>query len=334
LTTKAPRTFPVLLREFFLQYLGHQKNASPRTIEAYRDTFRLLLAYAKRVLKKSPVEIVLGDLNAPFLLGFLDHLERERRNCIRTRNARLTALRSFLRYASCRDVTELPSLQQSLAIPMKRHNKPMLGFLSRGEIEAVLAAPDRSTWSGHRDFVLMSVAYNTGARVSELVGLNVEDVDPERGRWIRVLGKGRKLRQVPLWKSTAKVLRQWLDRCGGSPRDPVFPNRRGQRLTRSGVEKRLRAAVRRASLKCPQLANRRVSPHTLRHTTAMHLLQAGVDLNSIALWLGHASPSTTHAYVEADLTMKERTLRKLEQPSTRAHRFHATDRLLSFLDGL
>lgn len=333
-STRASPTFATLLQDFFLQSLSTQKGASSRTIEAYRDTFRLLLAYAQKRLKKPPVQLTLGDLAAPFLLEFLDHLERERGNCVRTRNARLTAVRSFLHYASSRDITELPVLQRSLAIPMKRYDKPLLGFLSRAEMEAVLAAPDRNTWSGDRDFVLLSVAYNTGARVSEIVALNVEHVELERGRWVLIHGKGRKQRQVPLWKSTTVLLKQWLARRGGTPNDPVFPNRRGQRLTRSGIEKRLRVAVNAASRTCPSLANRRISPHTLRHTTAMHLLQAGVDLSSIGLWLGHVSPGTTHAYVEADLEMKERTLGKLAPPSTRAHRFRADDRLLAFLSSL
>jgi integrase/recombinase XerD len=332
-SAKASPTFPALVQDFFLQALGCQRGASPRTIEAYRDTFRLLLAYAQKRLKKSPVDFALRDLDASLLLGFLDHLENDRGNSVRTRNARLTAVRSFLHYASLRDVTELPALQRSLAIPMKRFDKPLLGFLSRQEMESILAAPDRSTWSGERDFVLFSTAYNTGTRVSELAALKVEDVDLAH-RWIRILGKGRKLRQVPIWKSTAILLKSWINRCNGGPSDPVFPNRQRKHMTRSGVEKRLRAAVRVAVAVCPSLVGRKISPHTLRHTTAMHLLQAGVDLSSIALWLGHTNPSTTHAYVESDLAMKERTLNKLAPPSARSQRFHADDRLVAFLNGL
>jgi integrase/recombinase XerD len=327
-------TFPVLMQDFFVEHLGCQKAVSARTIESYRDTFRLLLGFARKRLKKPAVEIALSDLDAPLLLEFLGHLEKDRGNSVRTRNARLTAIRSFLHYASLRDVTQLPVLRRSLAIPMKRFDRPMLGYLSREEIEAVLAAPDRSTWSGERDFVLLSVAYNTGARVSELVALNVEDVELEKGKAIRVLGKGRKLRSIPVWKTTAALLKSWITSRAAAPRDPVFPNRQGQRMTRSGVEKRLHATVRRATATCPSLKSRKISPHTLRHTTAMHLLQAGVDLNSIALWLGHVNPSTTHAYVEADLAMKERTLHKLAPPSARSKRFHADDRLTAFLDSL
>ncbi len=334
-SAKASPTFPALVQDFFLQALGCQRGASPRTIEAYRDTFRLLLAYAQKRLKKSPVDFALRDLDASLLLGFLDHLESDRGNSVRTRNARLTAVRSFLHYASLRDVTELPALQRSLAIPMKRFDKPLLGFLSRQEMESILAAPDRSTWSGERDFVLFSTAYNTGTRVSELAALKVEDVDLAH-RWIRILGKGRKLRQVPIWKSTAILLKNWIKRCNGGPSDPVFPNRQRKHMTRSGVEKRLRAAISPCSRRHLPLRSsvEASAPHTLRHTTAMHLLQAGVDLSSIALWLGHTNPSTTHAYVEADLAMKERTLNKLAPPSARSQRFHADDRLVAFLNGL
>ncbi len=327
-------TFPVLVQDFFLKHLGSQKGASPRTVESYRDTFRLLLAYARKRLKKPAVEILLTDLDAPLLLDFLGHLETDRGNSVRTRNARLTAIRSFLHYASFRAVAQLPVLRRSLSIPMKRFDKPMLGYLSRDEMDAVLAASDRSTWSGERDFVLLSVAYNTGARVSELLALNVEDVELDKGRAIRVLGKGRKLRSIPLWKSSAALLKSWIKSRPSAQSAPVFPNRGGQRRTRSGVEKRLRTVVRRAAATCPSLKGRKISPHTLRHTTAMHLLQAGVDVNSIALWLGHVNPSTTHAYVEADLAMKERTLQKLAPPSSGSRRFRADDRLLAFLNGL
>jgi integrase/recombinase XerD len=326
--------FAGLLHDFFLRHLMVEKGASSRTVEAYRDAFRLLLSYAEKRLKKQPVEVELADLNPTLLLGFLDSLEKERGNSVRTRNARLAALKSFLRYAAARDVTSLPVVQPSLAIPVKRCDKPLLGFLSRDELQAVLGACNRGTWSGERDYVLLSVAYNTGARVSELVGLKVEDVELVRGASVRILGKGRKLRQVPLWKGTAALLRTWLDRTGKHSDDPLFPNRWGRPMTRSAVAKRLRLVVEAASATCPSLAGRRISPHTLRHTTAMHMLQAGVDVTTLALWLGHADPATTHAYVEADLTMKEKALQKLLPPGHRRRRFRAGDRLLAFLDGL
>jgi integrase/recombinase XerD len=333
-TTSVRPGFAALLRDFFLRHLMVERGASLRTVEAYRDAFRLLLSYAEKRLKKQPVEVELADLAPALLLGFLDSLEKERGNSVRTRNARLAALKSFLRYAAARDVTSLPDLQPSLAIPVKRCDKPLLGFLSRDELQAVLAACNRDTWSGDRDYVLLSVAYNTGARVSELVGLKIRDVELVRGTSVRILGKGRKLRQVPLWKDTATLLRIWLSRIGKQAEDPVFPNRWGRPMTRSAVEKRLALVAEAASTTCPSLAGRRISPHTLRHTTAMHMLQAGVDVTTLALWLGHADPATTHGYVEADLAMKEKALQKLQPPSHRQRRFHPGDRLLAFLDGL
>lgn len=326
--------FPVLVRDFFERHLIAQKGVSPRTVEAYRDALRLLFAYTTKNLKKKPVEVTLTDLDALVLLRFLESLEKDRGNSVRTRNARLAALKSFLRYAASRDIAALPVLQRSLAIPTKRYDKPLLGFLSRVEIDALLSICDRGTWSGERDYVLLSLAYNTGARVSELVGLKIDDVDLVRTTSVRIVGKGRKLRQVPLWKNTAAVLRSWIERVPRAGADPVFPNRWGKPLTRSGVAKRLHSIVNRASAGCPSLAGRRISPHTVRHTTAMHLLQSGVDITSLALWLGHASPTTTHGYVEADLSMKEKALRMLEAPSRRPTRFRPGDRLLAFLEGL
>ncbi len=331
----APRpNFAALLHDFFLRHLIVEKGASPHTIAAYRDAFRLLLAYTEKQLKKAPVEVVLADFGPALLLGFLDHLEKQRGNSVRTRNARLAALRSFLQYAGSRDVLSLPEIQPSLSIPAKRYDRLLLGFLSREELDAVLAACDRHRWSGERDYVLLSVAYNTGARVSELVGLKIQDVDFVRGASVRILGKGRKLRQVPLWNRTAAVVRNWLGRISADAEQPLFPNRWGRPMTRSAVEKRLRLLVSAACATCPSLAGRRISPHTLRHTTAMHMLQAGVDVTTLALWLGHADPATTHAYVEADLAMKERALRKLEPLGRGRPRFRAGDRLLAFLDHL
>lgn len=334
MTPRESSSFPQLLRDFFLQHLTAQKGVSPRTVESYRDAFRLLFAFVERERRKIPSALTLSDLDAPLLVAFLDWLEKSRGNSTRTRNARLAALKSFLHYAGGRDIAALPVIQRALSIPTKRHDKPLLGFLSAAEIAALLAAPDRSSWVGERDFVLLSTAYNTGARVSELVALSIQDVELERGPSVRILGKGRKLRQVPLWKSTAVALRRWLSRRAPDPIAPVFPNRAGERMTRSNVEKRLKVAQRVAGTACPSLRSRSISPHTLRHTTAMHLLQAGVDIATIALWLGHASTVTTHGYVEADLEMKERALAKLGAPRSQRARFKPDDRLLVFLDGL
>jgi integrase/recombinase XerD len=326
--------FPSLLQDFFCQRLIGQRNVTARTVAAYRDTFRLLLRYAESRLHRSPVTIKLSELDAPLILGFLDHLEHDRGNCARTRNLRLAAIRSFLHYAAYCDPAALPTVQRVLAIPTKRFDKPLLGFLSRPEIQVILEAPDRSTWSGQRDHVMLTTFYNTGARVSEIIALCVGDLDMDHGASVRICGKGRKQRATPLWRSTAKLLRDWLKRIGRDPEAPIFPNRYGRPLSRSGVEQRLRIAVAIAEERCASLGGRRISPHTLRHTTAMHLLQSGVDLTVIALWLGHESPATTHQYVEADLAMKERALALLQEPSTRRQRFHASDRLLAFLDGL
>lgn len=327
--------FPSLLQDFFCQRLIGQRNVTARTVAAYRDAFRLLLRYAESRLHRPPTAVTLADLDAPLILGFLDHLEKERGNCARSRNLRLVAIRSFLRYASYRDPTALPTVQRALAIPMKRFDRQLLGFLSHPEMEAILDAPDRSTWSGQRDHVMLTTLYNTGARVSEIVGLRVADLDPGAGSGasVRIRGKGRKERVTPLWRSTAKLLSDWLDRVSRDPGAPLFPNRHGRPLSRSGVEQRLRAAVTIAEERCPSLRGRSISPHTVRHTTAMHLLQSGVDLTVIALWLGHESPATTHRYIEADLAMKERALKSLQEPPARHLRFRATDRRLSFLDG-
>ena len=301
---------------------------------SYRDTFRLLLKYAEQRMRKAPEALTLADLDAPAILGFLDQLQKERGNSARTRNLRLVAVRSFLRYASYRDPAALPTIQRVLAIPMKRFDRPLLGFLSHEQMQAVLDAPDRTTWSGQRDHVMFSTFYNTGARVSEIIGLRVNDVELDRTAAVHIRGKGRKQRVTPLWRGTARLLRDWLVRQHRDGDAPVFFNRAGHALSRSGVEQRLRVTVAVAQKRCPSLRGLSVSPHTIRHTTAMHLLQSGVDLTVIALWLGHESPETTHHYVEADLTMKERALASLQEPPGRSLRYRASDRLLAFLDGL
>jgi site-specific recombinase XerD len=268
------------------------------------------------------------------VLDFLDHLETERGNSVRTRNARLAAIHSFMRYASIRDPASLPTTQRVLAIPAKRFDRPVLGYLTREQVTAILAAPDRGTWSGHRDAVLLATAYNTGARVSELTGLQVRDVLLDRQTAVHLHGKGRKQRAIPLWKNTATELRGWLHRINSAPDAPVFPNRAGAPLTRSGVRDRLNRAVAIAEQRCPSLHGQHITPHTLRHSTAMHLLQSGTDLAVIALWLGHSSPAITHQYLEADLATKEAALQRLADPSATPTRFHPSDRLLAFLDSL
>jgi integrase/recombinase XerD len=327
-------SFPTLLQDFFCQRLIAQRQASGRTVASYRDAFRLLLRYATTRTGKAPTALTLADLDAPLVLGFLSHLESQRGNGPRSRNARLAAVRSFMRYASFQDPASLPVIERVMAIPMKRFDRPLLGFLTKEEMDAILDIPARSTWTGQRDYVMLATFYNTGARVSEIAALRRRDIAQGSHATVHLHGKGRKQRVVPLWRSTAAALATWLRR---DPRDataPLFPNHRGASLSRSGIEHRLRVAVGAAAARCPSLVGRRVSPHTLRHTTAMHLLTAGVDITVIALWLGHESPATTHMYVEADLAMKERALRKLQPPTRKALRYKASDRLLSFLDGL
>ncbi|MCR4427414.1 MAG: site-specific integrase [Firmicutes bacterium] len=333
-TTTSPPSFPRLVQEFFSVYLLEQHNASQHTIASYRDTFRLLLQYSAKRLGKKPSDLTLTDLDASLVLGFLDHLETERGNSVASRNARLAAIRSFLNYAGFRDPSALAGVQRVRAIPNKRYDRLLLGFLSREEMQAILDAPDCSTWSGQRDHAMLATFYNTGARVSEVVSLQVKDVDLEHRRCIQIVGKGRKQRQVPLWKSTVGILKSWRRQLPNNESAPLFPNRFGQPMTRSGVESRLNEAVRTARERQPSLDGRKISPHTLRHTTAMHLLQSGVDITVIALWLGHESIETTHRYIEADLEMKRKALETVSEPVIPRHSYQPPDRLLAFLESL
>jgi len=326
--------FPRLLQDFFLRWLVAQRGASRHTVASYRDTFELFLRFAETRTGRSAANLTLVDLDAPVVLDFLDHMERDRGISVRTRNVRLTAIRSFARYAASRDPASLPVLQRLLAIPAKRCDRPVLGYLSREEIQAVLDAPDPCTWSGRRDIVLLNTLYNTGARVSEVTAARVADVLLDRQPSLLLHGKGRKERLAPLWPRTAKLLRDWLAFIRGRPEDPVFPNRQGKPLHRSGVRQRLDDAVRVAARRCPSLDRKHVSPHSVRHTTAMHLLQAGVDLTVIALILGHEDVATTHRYLESDLAMKQAALQRVQSPCSRIPRFRASNRVLAFLDQL
>lgn len=328
-------SFSTLLQRFFIEHLGRQRAVSPRTIAAYRDTFRLLLKFAETTISKAPTTFTLADLNAKLILDFLDHLERNRNNGTRSRNARLAALRSFLKYAAHYDLTALGVIEQALAIPMKRFDRPLLGFLSRQEMQAILDAPDHDSWAGRRDRALFNFLYNTGARVSEAIGLRIADVVVDGTPVAHLQGKGRKERSVPLWRSTAALIRDWKKQLSGATsQDYLFPNRNRLKLTRSSVTQRLALAVDAAVAECPQLSERTISPHTFRHTTAMHLLQSGVDITVIALWLGHESPATTHMYIEADISMKERALSKLQPIETSNARYRPPDQLMQFLQSL
>lgn len=331
-----PKTpsFAWLVQQFFTEYLVEQRALSPCTVACYRDAVMLFLGFAGRTLGKGPSALRLVDIQPDLILAFLDHLERERHNAVRSRNLRLTALRAFLKFAGRRDVSALHIVEQALALPMKRSDRPMLGYLTREEMLAVLGQPG-SGWTSQRDHLLLAMLYNTGARVSEIIGVRVLDVVLEGAACVHLHGKGRKERAVPLWKSTVQEIRAWL-RINPCLRGEaaLLPNRDGLAMTRCNVSQRLDLAVSRAAARLPSLANRPVSPHVLRHTTAMHLLQSGVPFNVIALWLGHESTNTTHRYVEADLAMKEKALARLEAPDTKLRRFRAPDSLMRFLQTL
>jgi site-specific recombinase XerD len=330
----SPLSFGNLLQDFFCQYLMNQRNLSPRTVASYRDAFRLLLNFVKERKRKSPAKIQMADLDPACIVAFLRHLEHDRRNGARSRNARLMAIRCFLKYAATREPTCLTVVQRVLAIPGKRFDRPALVFLSQAEIQAILESPDSGTFSGARDRVLLALMYNSGARVSEIASLRVSDLTLGPGASLRLHGKGRKERSVPLWKSTARLLRQWIQRIGSNPDAALLPNAANGYMTRSGIAKRFANAVRSAQRSTPSLQGRQISPHTIRHTTAMHLLQSGVDITVIAIWLGHSSTTTTHHYVEADLLMKQKALGKLQQPRARLKRYKPSDALMSFLQSL
>lgn len=334
MSTKVPQGFAVLLQRFFLQRLIQQQHVTARTVTAYRDSFRLLLGFAHRQLGKQPSNMTLEDLNPTFILTFLAHLEVDRHNCARSRNARFAAIRSFMEYVSFEEPSALALAQSVLAIPMKRFEQPLVGFLSREHIEAILAAPDANSWTGQRDRVMLTTLYNTGARVSELIGMRMSDLTLEPTAWVRIQGKGRKERSVPLWSDTARELKRWLRQYPRMPEQPLFPNRSGTPLTRIGLTERLKLAVHGAAQRFPELAKRRVFPHLVRHSVAMHMLQSGVDITVIALWLGHESPVTTHRYVEADLEMKDRALKLLQAPSCAPVRYRPKDDVLRFLQSL
>ncbi|CZT37712.1 MAG TPA: integrase [Agrobacterium sp.] len=328
-------SFPTLLQRFFVDHLRQQRAVSPCTVAAYRDTFKLLLAFAEKRIGKSPTNLTLPDLNADLILAFLDHLERDRANSVRSRNARLSAIRVFLKYAAHEDLTALAVIERSLAVPQKRHDKAVLGYLARPEVEAIINAPDPKTWAGRRDRALFTFLYNTGARVSEAIDLRIGSVILETAPVVHLHGKGRKRRSVPLWNETARTLKRWiqdLHDCG--PDAYIFPNSSGTRLSRSSVRQRLDLAVGAAGGGVPSILAKAISPHTFRHTTAMHLLQSGVDLTVIALWLGHEDISTTHIYMEADLAMKEEALSRLQPVSPTGVRYRPPDKLMAFLQAL
>jgi len=327
-------SFPSLLQSFFTDRLLRQRQASPHTIAGYRDCFRLLLQFAKKRLSKMPSQIRIEDLDAPFLGLFLDHLESTRKNSARTRNVRLGALHSFFRYVALEEPAHALHCQRILAVPNKRHVRRPIEFLSREEIDALLAVPNRSTWVGRRDRTLLLVAVQTGLRVSELIGLTCQDVVLGTGAHVRCLGKGRKQRCTPLRPETAKMIDAWLRERHGQPEDPVFPSIRGGRLSRDAIECLLTKYTHLAARSCPSLKRKRVSPHVCRHAAAMDLLHHGVDRSVIALWLGHESVKSTQMYLHADIRLKEKALARTAPLGVKQARYRPCDKLLSFLEGL
>jgi site-specific recombinase XerD len=323
-----------LLQTFFVERLQRQRQASPHTIAAYRDAFRLLLGFAEKRLGKPPSRLLLADVDAPFVSAFLDHLEKDRGNSPRSRNARLAAIRSFFRFAAMHEPAHGALIQRVLAIPQKRFDRDLVTFLNRAEIDALLAAPDRATRLGRRDYALLALAVQSGLRVSELVAMRVEDLVFGTGAHVRCRGKGRKERCTPLTRQTASVIRAWLAEKPANATDRVFHSQRGIPLGRDAVERLVSKHADTAARRCPTLARKHVTPHVLRHSTAVGLLEAGVDRAVIALWLGHESVETTQMYLDADLAMKERALARTAPSRVGPARFRPRDSLLAFLEAL
>lgn len=322
------------LQAFFTDRLISQRRASPHTVGAYRDTFRLLLGFAAERTHKHPCDLDIDDVDAPLVAAFLDHLERDRRNSVRTRNNRLAAIRSLFSWAALRHPEHAASIQRVLAIPTKRSERNLVTFLTEDEVDALLAACDRSTWTGRRDHAMALLAVQTGLRVSELISLTCDDVVLGVGAHVHCIGKGRKERRTPLVPSTVRVLRVWLAERSGSPSDPLFPTVTGKNLSRDAIEHRIAHYVAIAGTSCPSIRTKHVTTHTLRHTAAMRLLLSGVDVTVIALWLGHEQVSTTNIYLHADMSQKEQAIARVEQPDTTPGRYRPPDQLLAFLEAL
>ena len=322
------------LQAFFTDRLTRQLQASPRTIASYRDTLKLLLAFVNEQTGKPPARLDWEDLNEPIISRFLDHLETARGNSARTRNLRLTAIRSLFKYAALRHPEHAATIAQVLAIPPKRHQKRQISFLTAEESAALIAAPDLSRWEGRRDQAIFTLTLQAGLRVSELLGLNVGDIVLGTGAHLRCEGKGRKQRTVPLTGPAQRVLSAWIAERGGGPADPLFATRAGRRLSRDAIEQRVTVHAVVAAKSCPSLAGKQLHPHVLRHSCAMALLQAGVDTTVIALWLGHADVRSTQPYLHADLTIKEKALALVTPADVKPGRYKPPDQLLAFLEGL
>ncbi|MCX6812861.1 MAG: tyrosine-type recombinase/integrase [Candidatus Berkelbacteria bacterium] len=328
------REFPALLQAFFAERLQQQRQASPHTVAAYRNTFRLLLRFAATRLRRPPSRLRLGDLDAGFLGQFLAHLQQDRGNSARTRNARLAALHAFFRYVALSEPAQALNCQRVLAIPAQRFQRGVVEYLREDEVSALLQAPDPTTWIGRRDRALLLLAVQTGLRLSELTGLCQQDVTLGRGAHVRCLGKGRKLRCTPLRLDVVRVLQAWLAECPAAADAPVFPTACGSRLSDDAVEQRVRKHAAAAQQRCASLVGRRITPHVLRHTSAMEMLRHGVDRSVIALWLGHESIETTQVYLHADLELKERALARTTPSALAPGRYRPDDALLRFLETL
>jgi integrase/recombinase XerD len=327
-------TLPALLQRFFTDRLTAQLQASPNTIAGYRDTFRLLLRYASERRNRPPTKLRIEDIDAALIGDFLTHVEKVRRNSARSRNTRLAAIRSFYRYVAMNEPAHALHCHRILAMPNKRYVRRTVDFIDRTEMEALLAAPDSATWIGRRDRAILLLALQTGLRVSELINLDCSDVVLGTGAHIRCEGKGRKQRSTPLRRDTIKTIEAWLRERAGDDDEPVFPTIRGDRLSRDAVEHIVRKYTLAASKACASLNRKRVSPHILRHSTAMDLLQNGVDRTVIALWLGHESVETTQIYMHADMRLKEKALARVASTTSRPGRYRPDDALLSFLESL
>jgi len=331
---KTNNIFPALLETFFTDRLIAQKCVSPNTVASYRDTFRLLLQFAHKRLKKQPCCLTLDALDASLICDFLDDIEKNRQNVARSRNLRLTAIRSFFKYVSFQEPSYTAHIQRILSIPSKKQQRKLIAFLTRPEINALLAVPDKKTWIGRRDHAFLMLAIQTGLRLSEMTNLKWKDIVLGNGAHARCHGKGRKERCTPLTKQTVKVMKAWLREQNGKSEDITFPSVRSGQLSSDAVQYLVSKHAKNAKLLCSSLKRKRVSPHVLRHTTAMELLQAGIDRSVIALWLGHESVETTQIYFDANLAIKEEILRKTMPINTKPGRYKADDKLLSFLKNL
>lgn len=330
----SPISLAVLLERFFAQRLMQQRQASPHTISSYRDTFAQFLKFTEQRLQQAPSRLGFHQIDAPLITAFLDHLEKHQGISIRSRNLRLTALRSFFRFAAFEAPAHSAQIQRVLAIPSKRFTRTLVQFLTRAEVDALLAAPDQSTWLGRRDHAFILLAVQTGLRLSEMTALKREDIILGAGAHVRVIGKGRKERCTPVARSTLAVLKAWLREPQRGDGQVLFPNIHGQRLSVHGVQYLLNKHRVTASAACPSLKHKRVTVHRLRHTMAMDLLQADVDRSVIALWLGHERLETTQIYLEATVAMKEKALAKTSPPHGKPGRYKPGDRLLQFLKSL